>query len=287
MIRGFAEASKHSTDTFRGKVTDSHNLPGPICTLLTKTNLPPRGFHVPDNIGPNGPEPFDSMGNTRRIDFEMYLDLLHIQQKPWPLHEWSEQVLLGGKIFEVLRKGGALSRQAGQYILALNNASITNREVEGFVQNILDMGMVDLPPQDRVEVQTEALNILEDLQNKTIPHEGKETDLLSLLLETNCLASFKNSNEEEPKPTIFWRFSPDKKIEELDNLKLISIPIALAVATAIAMKGISHESVIELAQTDISHGLTNAKGVEEEGGLNDCWRFLMDQIDRDPNILFL
>jgi hypothetical protein len=248
--------------------------------------LPPRGFHVPKNIAPNGPEPFDSMGPNRRIDFEMYLDLLRVQKKPWPLHLWAQQIHLGGKIFEILRKGGALSRQAGQYILAMNHDSITNLEVDGFVQNILDIGVVDLPPQDRVEVQNEALNILEGLQNKTIENEGKEIDLLSLFLATNCLASFKNSEDDEPKPTIFWRFRPDKQIEELGTLKLISIPIALAVATAIAMKGISSDSTLELAQTDIRHGLTNAKGVEENGGLNDCWRFMMDQLGREPDILF-
>ena len=285
-LKGLAAAAKHSNATFLGKVTDPHNLPGPICILLDNTNLPPRGFHVPGNIGPNGPEPFDSMGNTRRIDFEMYLDLLLIQEKPWPLHLWAEQIHLGGKIFEVLRKGGALSRQAGQYILMMHQGTITSLQVEGFVQNILDIGVIELPPQDRVEVQNEAQKILQDLQKKSILHEGKEIDLLSLLLETNCLASFKNPEDDAPKPTTFWCFNSDKQIEELNNLKLITIPIALAVSTAIAMNGISSESVIELAQTDIRHGLTNAQGVEESGGLNDCWRFMMDQIGRNPSVLF-
>ena len=216
----------------------------------------------------------------------MYFDLLCIQNKPWPLHLWAEQIHLGGGVFDVLAKGGALSRQAGDYLLQLYQGTITEFDVAGFMQNIIDHGMIDITPDIRIEIQNEALKILEELQNKSIQHEEKETDLLSLLLETNCLASFKGSSETEPTPTIFWRFSPAKEIQELGNLRLISIPIALAVATGIAIQGLSCDSVIELAQTDVRHGLTNAKSVDGRAGLNDCWRFLMDQIGRESNILF-
>ncbi|MBR48767.1 MAG: hypothetical protein CL734_00875 [Chloroflexi bacterium] len=276
--KSIADAASNRTEEFRAKVSDERNLPGPVCTLLNSTGLPPRKYHVPGSVSLNGTEGFDSIAKSRRIDFELYLDLNQIQNKPWPLHLWSEQILSGKGVREVLQKGGALSRKAGEYLLDLNHRSILKHDVSGFIQNLLDLEKIDFPSDIREEIEVESFGLLEEFSSSQIEHDGITTNLLDLFVQHYCLAAYQDSSTNQRNATLFWRFDEHKQIQRLSNLTLISTPIAFAVATTVASKGHSCGSLLEIAHTDCIHGLTNNDNLES---LNQFWKFSLQEIERD------
>ena len=95
---------------FVDKVNNPHHIPGAICRLFDRTNLPPRRYWLRENIGSEGPgnRPADSIEPHKRVSFEMYLDLIFIQKRPWPLDLWCTHILLGpgiSNVCRILRKG--------------------------------------------------------------------------------------------------------------------------------------------------------------------------------------
>ncbi len=277
-IKSIAAAATHRTEDFRAKVSDERNLPGPICTLLKSTRLPPRKYHVPGSESLNGTQGFDSIAKSRRIDFELYLDLNQIQNRPWPLHLWSEQILSGKGVREVLQRGGALSRQAGKYLLDINQRSILKHDVSGFIQNLLDLGKIEFPSDVREEIEVESFGLLQQFNSSELEHEGITTNLLDLFVQNYCLAAYQDSHTNQRIATTFWRFDEDKQIDRLSNLPLISTPIAFAVATTIASKGHSCDSLLEIAHTDCIHGFTNTNNIDS---INQFWKFSLQEIERD------
>ncbi|MEE2758966.1 MAG: hypothetical protein VYA86_03185 [Candidatus Thermoplasmatota archaeon] len=198
---------------FIDKVYHPHFLPGPICRLLDRTNLPPRRFWLRENVGPMGPgtKPADSLAPHKRISFELYLDLHCIQKRPWPLELWCTHIQFGGAIFDVLRKGGALGRVAGDYLLNMNSGPISERDVQGFINNVLDLSIADFGLEMLIDIEKKTLEILEKMWNFCDYEEYEEGDpnLLQKFIEAYCLASYNN------EPTVFWKLDTKKQISSL------------------------------------------------------------------------
>ena len=263
---------------FVEKVHNPHQLPGPICRLLDRTNLPPRRFWLRENIGPQGPgsKPADSLEPNARISFELYLDLHCIQKRPWPLELWCTHIQFGGAIFDVLRKGGALSRVAGDYMLHMNSEPISERDVHGFIKNVLDLSIADFGPEILIEIEKKTLEILEKLWD-FCDYEGYEEGdpyLLQKFIEACCLASFNN------EPTVFWKLDTKKQVANLGTLPLTSIPIAYALAEAVHMHlpHLSVDSIIDLAHIDVKSELTNCKSTDH---LDHVWVWCFGQLGLD------
>ena len=275
--------SEENLSSERGKqfidqVFDPHFLPGPICRLLDRTNLPPRRFWVRENIGPNGPDarPADSLAPHQRISFELYLDLHYVQKRPWPLNLWCTHIQLGGAIFDVLRKGGALGRVAGGYLSQMNSEPITKRDIQGFIGNVLDFSIADFEDNLRYDIENKVIEILDLMRESSNPlfEEGREQYLLDFFIQRSCLASFNNI------PTDFWILDSEKQIHNLGSLKLISIPIAYALAEAvhIYLPHLSVESIINLAHADVKSELTNCESTDY---LDRFWHWCMQELGID------
>ena len=276
-------------DELQSKVSHPHILPGPVCALDVGTNIPPRAYEVPTGACPNGRGPYRSLGPLHRKDFEMFLDLHQIQLRPWPLHKWSERILLGAHIHDILLKGGGLDFRASRYLLDMNDrmrGGITSDEVSGFMRNLIERAVVNFSNPIREKIEKETLSVLESLRNTVDPVTHKEKNLLDIFIDKNCLATHRDSSE----PTIFWGFDEHKQIVELGHLKLISIPIAFAMAYAatvhIPSKSSIADDILDLAQTDTRMNLTNAKDVSGQYGLNKSWLWIMQRIGLDSSILF-
>ena len=182
----------------------------------------------------------------------------------------------------MLVKGGALSRQAGAYLLSLNSLPISKADISGFMRNILDLSIADFSDSVIYDIEAEAFQILEDMRNSftILDDDGPEINFLDLFIQTNCLAA------SDSDPTQFWRLDEDKQIEAIGPLKLISIPIAFAMAASVAThlpELTSIASILDLARTDVKAGLSNCKNPDN---LDHCWIWTMGQIGRDTSLLF-
>jgi hypothetical protein len=251
-------------------------LPGPICLLEMDTRLPPRGYWLRESIRVDGTYklPRDYIPPKDRLDFELYIWLHQIRNIPWPLEKWFTQIRSGKAIRTVLEKGGGLGKRASEELTRFNQRDITQEDVFGFIDNLRHFSDLSLDDSTREKVVSEAFGILKEMHNLHPP--GVQTNVLDIFIENNCLASHKH------KPVEFWRLDRNKKRQPVGNLKLISIPIAYAVAYSVARLGHSVGYILEYAHVDVTNGLTNCAKIS---ALDYYWAWSLAKIDRDGELL--